>query len=161
MAGSGAVFRVTSSGDTEASVGSSEKIEFNGGAVPDSTGKLVATGFRAIRDLSFHPNPRRALTKIQDNLLGTLEITVTGYFVDHDGTTAPTNFFNWSKDPAQNSDFEFGRFGLRLDDFAGGLLNLTPSATIGYIMYDVDIQDSESPRDEVGFIARFYRNGSI
>jgi len=161
MAGTGAIFRVTSTGDTESSVASTEKIEFNGGSAPDTTGKLTATGFDTIRDLSFHPNPRRALTKIQDNLLGTLEVTITGHFVDHDSTIGPLNFFNWSKDPATNDDFPFGRFGLRLDDFGGGALSLTPSATIGYILHIVHVEDAESPRDIASFVAKLYRNGSI
>lgn len=161
MAGSAAIFRLTNAGDTEVSVGASEKIEFNQGLVPDATGRMIATGFRMIRDTSFHPNPRRALDKIQDNLLGTLDVTVTGYFTRHSTTGGPINFFNWQKDPAQVTDFPFGRFGLRLDDFAGGVLDLTPSAITGYILYDIDIQDVESPRDELGFIAKFYRDGTI
>jgi len=162
MAGTGAIFRTAAVGETEADARTAnEIIEFNGGAVPDSTGRLVATGFRMTRDVSPHPNPKRALTKWQDNLLGVMEVTVTGYFVDHDATTGPTQFFNWQKEAATNSSLEFGQFGLRLDDFAAGVLDLTPSGTIGYILVDVEVQDVESPRDEVGFIARFVRNGDI
>jgi len=162
MAGTGSIFRIDSNGQTETTARSAGQIiEFNGGTVPDTTGRLVATGFRMTRDVAFHPNPRRALTKIQDNLLGVMEIIVTGYFVDHDATGGPAKLFNWSKDAAVNASLPFGRFGLRLDDFAQGTLNLTPSSTIGYILYDIDVQDVEIPRDEVGFIAKFYRNGSI
>lgn len=163
MAGTGAIFRIDAVGETEANAKTAgEIIEFNTGAVsPDSTGRIVATGFRMIRDVSPHPNPKRALTKWQDNLLGTMEITVTGYFVDHEATNGPIKLFNWQVAPATNSSLQFGRFGIRLDSFANGALNLTPSGTIGYILVDVDVQDVESPRDEVGFIARFVRNGSI
>lgn len=162
MAGSGSIFRLDANGDTEAdAVISTQIIEFNGGSVPDNTGKLVATGFRMIRDLSPHPNPKRALTKWQDNLLGTMEVTITGYFVDHDATQGPAKFFVWQRDPATNSSLEFGRFGLRLDDFAGGTLDLTPSATVGYLLADVQVEDVESPRNEVGFIAKLIRNGAI
>ena len=162
MAGTGAIFRTDAVGETEADARTAgEIIEFNGGTVPDSTGRLVATGFKMTRDVSPHPNPKRALTKWQDNLLGIMEVTVTGYFVDHDSTTGPTQFFNWQTEAATNSSLEFGQFGLRLDDFGNGILNLTPSATIGYILVDVEVIDNEVPRDEVGFIARFVRNGSI
>ena len=116
MPGTGVIYRVTNTGDTEGSVANSEKVEFNGGVAPDTTGKLVHTGFHAVRDLSFHPNPRRALTKIQDNLLGTIEIVVTGYFTNHSTTLGPGNMYDWQADPAANTDFPFGRFGLRLDD---------------------------------------------
>ncbi len=161
MAGTGAIFRCTNTGDNESNVSNANKIEFNGGAVPDTTGRLVATGFRMTRDVNIHPNPRRALDQIQDSLLGIFEITITGYFIDHDNTAAIGQFVNWSKDPSVTDDFPFGRFGLRLDDFGQAALSLTPSGTIGYIMHDLEVQDAESPRDEVGFIARFYRNGTI
>lgn len=161
-AGTAAIFRIATAGETEDNAKTdNEIIEFNTGAAPDSTGRLVATGFRMIRDVSPHPNPKRALTKWQDNLLGTMEVTVTGYFVDHDSTAGPTQFFNWQKEATQNASLPFGQFGLRLDDFASGTLNLTPSAAAGYFLVDVDIQDVETPRDEVGFIARFIRNGTI
>ena len=157
--GAGSIYRLTTAGQNEDSLGSTESIEFNGGAVPDQTGKNHATGFRSTRDLSFHPNPRRALTKIQDNLLGLKMITVTGYFIKHQSTLGPANFDLWQNEVALNSDFPFGRFGLRLPDFANGLLTLLPTSTKGYILYEVDIQDVESPRDEVQFIATLYRNG--
>ena len=161
-AGTAAIFRTLIVGDTEADAKTAGNIiEFNSGAAPDSTGRMVATGFRMIRDVSPHPNPKRALTKWQDNLLGTYEITVTGYFTNHDATVGPGKFINWQVAPTQNSALPFGNFGLRLDDFAGGALDLTPSATIGYFLVDVDIQDAESPRDEVSFVAKFIRNGSI
>lgn len=161
MAGGAALFRLTNSGDTEASVGSGEKIEFNTGAVPDSTGRVIHTGFRAVRDLNFHPNPRRALDQIQDSLLGTLEITLTGYFIEHDTTIGPKNLFDWQKDPTRTTDFPFGRFGLRQDDFAANLLDLVPTASIGYMLNIVEVNDVETPRDEASFIVKLYRNGSI
>jgi len=159
MAGTGAIFRIDTAGETESDARTAgEIIEFNGGTVPDATGKIIATGFRMLRDVSPHPNPRRAGTKWQDNKLGTTEVIVTGYFNDHDTTTGPAQFYNWQKEDATNSALPFGRFGLRLNDFAGGTLDLTPSAVAGYILVDVDVQDLESPRDEVSFVARFYRS---
>lgn len=162
MAGSGAIFRINAPGDVEADAKTAgEIIEFNGGDAPDATGKMIATGFRMIRDVSPHPNPKRALTKWQDNLLGTMEVIVTGYFKDHDATAGPAQFFNWQKEPTKNAALPFGQFGLRLDDFAGGTLNLTPSASAGYFLVDVDIQDVQTPRDQVTFVARLIRNGAI
>jgi len=54
----------------------------------------------------------------------------------------------------------FGRFGIQIDSFAGGLLNETPTAILGYILYDVDVQDVDNPRDKVPFTAKFYLNGT-
>ena len=114
-----------------------------------------------VRDINFHPNPRRPLDQLQDGLLGTLEVTVTGYFKDHDSTQGPAKFFNWQREPAMTNALKWGRFGLRLDDFAGGMLDLTPSDTTGYVLWDVEVTDAESPRDQVSFIAKLYRNGTI
>jgi len=162
MAGTGSIFRIDANGDTEATARTaSEIIEFNGGTVPDSTGRLAETGFHETRDINFHPNPRRALDQLQDGLLGILEVTIAGWFVDHDTTTGPAKFLNWGKEVAMNSSLKWGRFGLRLDDFAGGALDLTPSTTTGYVLHDVEVINVERPRDQVGFIAKLYRNGTI
>ena len=162
MAGTGAIFRVTNTGDNEGNVSSANKIEFNTGALlPDTTGRMIHIGFRAVRDINFHPNPRRDLDQIQDGRLGNLTVPVTGYFINHMTTGGPLNLFNWQANAASNGDFPFGRFGLRLTDFAGSMLDLTPSATIGYILYDVECDDLESPRDEIAFTLKVYRNGSI
>ena len=122
------IFRFTVPGDTENDVGSTEKIIFNSGTVPDSTGKLVTTGFRMASDLNPHPNPDTPLNQIQDSLLGVVEVTVAGYFVNHNSTKGPANLYNWSVDPDTNDDFRKGRFGLTLSTMAG-ILDIVP--TIG------------------------------
>jgi hypothetical protein len=161
-AGSGAIFRIATAGETEADAKTAgEIIEFNGGTDPDATCKMIATGFEMTRDISPHPNPKRALTIWQDNLLGTMEVIVTGYFKDHDATAGPGQFFNWMKEPTKNASLPFGQFGLRLDDFGQNALDLTPSAVAGYFLHRVSVQDVESPRDQVTFIARLIRNGTI
>ena len=120
-----AIYRFTSPGDTFGGIGSGEKIEFLPGAVPDSTGRNIKTDFHMRRDINPHPNPRRKLNKIQDSLLGMMEVTVTGYFVDRATTVGPKNLFNWQVEDAVNNTFEWGRFGITLDSFAAGLLNVT------------------------------------
>ena len=92
------IFRLTNPGDTEANVDSTEKIIFNTGTVPDSTGFLVSPSFRMVSDLNPHPNPNRKLNKIQDSLLGVVEVIVAGYFLNHDNTLGPRNLYNWSID---------------------------------------------------------------
>jgi len=155
------IYRKTLIGDTESGLGPTEKIRFNAGTVPDSTGKLVSTGFRMNRDVSFHPNPRRVLDQIQDNLLGRLEVSVAGYFKDHDATLGPRNLYDWQVGTGVNNAMPFGRFGLLLDDFANNKLDINPTATLGYILFDIEVKDNETPRDQVDFIARFYLNGTI
>jgi len=156
-----AIFRLTNPGDTEASVGSSEKIIFNSGSVPDNTGRLVKTGFRMVSDLNPHPNPDTPLNQIQDSLLGVVEVTVAGYFVDHNNTLGPTNLYNWSVDPDTNDDFRKGRFGLTLASM-NGILSKVPTtglAGTGYMLSEAEAFDEEKPRTEVSFIAKFFLNG--
>jgi len=158
-----AIFRLTAPGDTESSVGSSEKIIFNTGAVPDSTGRLVTTSFRMASDLNPHPNPNIAGVIVQDSLLGITEVTVAGYFVSHNSTIGPKNLFNWSVEPDVNTNFRRGRFGLTLATMAG-ILDLVPTVGldgVGYMLSEIDVQDIENPRDEVPFIAKFIRSGTV
>lgn len=157
------IFRLTNPGDTEASVANTEKIIFNTGTIPDSTGKLHTTSFRMASDLNPHANPDIALNPIQDALLGVLEVTVAGYFVNHNATIGPKNLFNWSVEPDVNSDFQFGRFGVTLATMAS-ILDVVPTTGLtgtGYMLAEIDVIDAESPRTEVGFIAKFLRNGTI
>ncbi len=155
------LYRFTSTGDTLVGLTDSEKIEFNLGTAPDSTGRMFSSKMLMNRDVNIHPNPRRALDQVQDSLLGLLNVVVNGYFVSHKTTLGPKNFFNWQVDPATNGDFPFGRFGLQLNGFANGLLNLTPTNLTGYILYNVEVDDVEDPRDEARFTAELYRNGDI
>jgi hypothetical protein len=159
MAGDIAVFRVTNPGDNESNVGNSEKIEFNTGAVPDATGKMVESSWQSRRDLSIHPNPNRALNTIQDGKLGTIEVILTGYIKDPRSTVIPVNLFNWMSQTATNNDFKFGRFGIRNDDMS--VIDLTPSAALGYILHDVYVQRVLNSPNEQGIILKFYRTGSI
>ena len=89
-----------------------------------------------------------------------MEVTIAGYFKDHDETLGPQNLYNWGVEPAQNAAMPFGIFGLELDQFANGLLDENPTATLGYILYDFEVNDVETPRDQVEFIARLYLNGT-
>jgi len=158
------IFRLTNPLDTEASVGNTEKIIFNTGTIPDNTGKHVRTSFEMVTDLNSHPNPQRALNFIQDSLLGILEVTVAGYFINHTNTLGPRNLFNWSVDGKENDDFINGRFGLTIDSFSNGLLNVIPTTGFngtGYMLSSIFVEDVEDPRTEVPFIAKFFRNGSI
>ena len=157
------IFRFTSPGDTIGSIADSEKIEFNTGTIPDNTGRLVAPSFRMASDLNPHPNPDTKLNPIQDSLLGVVEVIVSGYFVDHNNTIGPKNLYNWSVDEDVNDDFQFGRFGLSLATMAG-ILNVTPTVGIngtGYMLSEIEVIDIETPRTQVGFIAKFLRNGTI
>ncbi len=156
------IFRLTDSGDTEASVADTEKIEFNAGTVPDSTGKLTNIGIRMATDLNPHPNPDISLTPFQDSLLGPLEVTIAGYFVNRNFTIGPTNLKLWAKQPKETDDFENGRFGLSLAAL-NSALNLIPTTGIngtGYEISEIDIQNIGDP-PKATFIVKLLQNGKI
>ncbi len=157
------IFRLTDDGDTEASVGDTEKIVFEPGTVPDSTGRLVTSGLRFATDLNPHPNPGISLNPFQDSLLGPLEITIAGYFVNRDKTLGPTNLKLWAKQAKESDDFENGRFGLNLSAL-NGALNLIPTTGrngTGYEISEIDIQYMSEPTPKVGFIVTLLQNGRI
>ena len=157
------IFRFTDPADNEGNIADTEKIEFNTGLVPDATGKLTRTSFRMVSDLNPHPNPDIALNQIQDSLLGVVEVTVAGYFIDHNNTEGPANLYNWSVDPDVNDDFRKGRWGLILASM-NGILSLTPTvglAGTGYMLAEIDVQDVEDRTQGIPFIAKFFRNGTI
>lgn len=172
MAVDAILYRYTTSIDTLAGLGATEKIEFNLEATkPDDTGRLTFPAFRMSRDTNIHPNPRRVLDQIQDSLLGIFEITLNGYFIKHNATLGARNLFNFQVGEGINTEFTAGRFGLQLASF-DGLLTLEPTGVTaegidptnkpkGYVLYDIEILDVENPRDEVHFTAKLYRNGDI
>ena len=114
-----------------------------------------------VSDLYPHPNPDIALNQIQDSLLGVVEVTIAGYFVNHNATIGPANLYNWSVDPDVNDDFRKGRFGATLATMAG-ILDIIPTVGlngIGYMLSEVFVDDIEYPRTEVPFIVKFFLNG--
>ena len=160
LAGTNSIFRVTAPGDTELNVTSANLIEFNTGAVvPDATGRMQETRVHDIEDISFQPNPNRHLDQLQDGKLGTREYILTGYIKKTGTSNIVVNLSNWMAQDKTNSDFKFGRFGVRLDDMSDD--NLSPSGTIGLLLYDVERYRPENEPEIIGFILKLYRNGSI
>jgi len=158
MAGTGAIFRSNAPGDTESSVSSANKIEFNGGAVPDSQGNLQSTRVHMIEDISIHSTPKKHLSRIQANKLGTKEAVLAGYFKSPNTATGIGNLNNWMITDKTNAALSRGLFGIRIDWVSAW--NLTPSATVAYILYDVEIVTDPDDPDSAGFIAKLYMNGS-
>jgi len=158
MAGTGAIFRSTLVTDTEVSLGTTEKVEFNVGAVPDANSNLVETSGELKEDISIHSTPKKHLARIQANKLGTNMITVTGYFTDPDGSLGFANFINWMTTDKTNANLPRGRFGIRLDDLTNR--NLTPSATVAYILHRFFWRRPTDSPEEIQFIAELYQNGT-
>jgi len=161
MAGGSAIFRIATSGDTEATARTAKDIiEFDGGSVPDQTGSMVETDIRWKRDVNPHPNPRRSMTKWQDGKLGIIEVTIAGYFTDKTNTVGPHLFHNWQVESGTNASLPWGRWGIRVDDFSTATINLVPTSTEAYLLHDAYVTARETDRGTLGFIAKFYRNGA-
>lgn len=152
MAGQSCLFRLTTAGENEGAVGGTEKIEFNGGVVPDAKGFLEGTDFEMGTAIGEMGTPGANLTSLQDGGLYDTIITIKGLFEDRN--TAPSsaiNLFNWMNQNKDNDDFPEGRFGLRLNDF--GIFDLTPSGTLGYYLQYVKWIVEGEYFQPVGFIA--------
>ncbi len=160
VAGTASIFRIDANTETETSAETANQtVEFNGGANPDALSSTDSLEVHYIEDVSIHPNPNRHLSQIQDGKLGTLEIILKGHFKTPNSAGAIAKFNNWMINDKTNASLPFGRFGLRYDNMSQ--LNLTPSTTIGYILYDFVVKDVEEYQDKAEFTARLYRNGAI
>lgn len=157
------IFRLTDPGDTESSVGSTEKIEFNTGAiVPDTTASLITSTVRLATDINTHSNPDINLSPFQNSLLGPLEIVLSGYFIDRDATLGPDNLILWAKEGSENDNFENGRIGLSLTTM-NGALSLVPTVGIngtGYEITDLVIE-SVSDLPKIVFSITLRQNGTL
>ena len=159
QAGTAAVFRIDAVGNTEATAKTANEIvEFNGGDNPDALGSTDSLEVSLIEDVSLHPNPNRHLTQIQDGKLGVKEIILKGFFKTPDSAGGIAKFNNWMVNNKTNAALPYGRFGLRYDNMSQ--FDLTPSATVGYILYDFKVRDVEEYQGKAEFVARFYLNGT-
>ena len=160
VGGTASIFRIDANTETETTAeAANQTVEFNGGVNPDALSSTDSLEVHYIEDVSIHPNPNRHLSQIQDGKLGTLEIILKGFFKTPNSAGAIAKFNNWMINDKTNASLPFGRFGLRYDNMSQ--LNLTPSTTIGYILYDFIVKDVEEYQDKAEFTARLYRNGSI
>jgi len=159
MAGESCIYRINSNGQTESSSGIT-KIEFDTGVVPDAKGHLQSCSWRMVRDLTWHPNPDRALAYIQDGLLGLMEITIAGFVDSAKTANADVVLYNWQKEPGTvPGSLKFGRWGLRINEMPN-IFNLTPSNSSAYIIADIQYNNVVDFRSEASFIIRMYRNGT-
>lgn len=159
MAGTASIFRIAVTGETEVdAVTANQIIEFNDGTNPDARSFLETATWQWIEDTSAHPNPNKALNKIQDGLLATREVTLTGWFEDPDNAGGIAKISNWMKDAKTNASLPNGRFGVRIDDLS--TLDINPSAATAYLLHDANV---EIPRDhpfEANFTLKLYLVGT-
>ena len=159
QAGSASIYRIDVGGDTEATAKTANQIiEFNGGDNPDAKSFLERVNHHWVEDISKHPNPNKALDRLHDSLLGTRSLILEGWFEDPDNAGALVRLSNWMGDPKTNTALEFGRFGVRVDDFSN--LDIAPSATVAWMLYDAEVDIPPDHPYECNFTLRLWLNGT-
>ena len=160
MAGTASVYRITSNGQTESNARSlNQIIEFNTGATnPDGRSFLESFSNHWMEDISEHPNPKKALNKLQDALLGKRELILNGWFEDPDNAFAIVVLANWMNDPKTNASLPAGRFGVRIDDMTDIDVD-PPTATTAYLLYDAVVEVPPDHPFEANFTLKFWLNG--
>jgi hypothetical protein len=143
---------------------SSDKIEFNSGAVVNEQGRIIQTKFTISSSVAVNEMPG-AVDKLQDTGVQGITIYVTGSIEDPktSGKLSAHKFKQWMLEDKTNSSFPKGRFGLRLNDF--DVLNLTPSNASnnerGYILSNIEfIRDGET-KGKLQFVATLRFNGLV
>ena len=159
-AGTASIFRLSTGTTTEAAAkAANDIIEFNGTSLnPDDNGSITLMELHYIEDLSIQPNPNRHLSEIQDGKLGTMELIITGNFKNPHTAGGIAKFQTWMINDKDDTTFVFGRFGIRYNKMTQ--IEVLPTATQGYILFDFQLTDVEEFQNKVNFIARFYKNGT-
>lgn len=159
--GTAAIFRIDANGDTETTATSGNQIiEFNLGATnPDGRSHASSLEWGFVEDLGIHPNPNRHLSRISDSKLGTIGFKITGYFDRPSSAGGIARSINWMSQDKTNASLPHGRFGLRWDNMSQA--DLTPSSTIGLILYDFKVTDIPEFQSHADFVALLYRSGSV
>jgi hypothetical protein len=159
VAGTASLFRIDTTGQTETTAeAAGNTVEFNGGTTPDAKSFLETARAQWVEDISEHPNPKKALNNLQDGLLKHRELVLTGWFEDPNNASGIAKLGTFMKDAKTNASLPFGRFGVRIDDIS--VWNQTPSASVGYILYDVDIHIPEDHPYEANFTIKLWMNGT-
>jgi hypothetical protein len=143
---------------------STDKIEFNGGAVVNEQGNIIQTKFIISSSVAVNELPG-AVDKLQDTGVQGITIYVTGSIQDPqvDGLDTAQKFKQWMLEDKTSTALPKGRFGLRLNDFTA--LNLTPSNASnnerGYILSNVEFIRDGDTKGKLQFVATLRFNGSI
>lgn len=154
------IFRFTTSGTTETAT--SDKVEFNGDAIiPDEksfiqTIKPIMSLVGQENDTPDSNNP----SLLDETGLAFVGLEIVGYFKGNESLRpfAINTLRNWMQADKTNSDFPFGRFGIRND--IDGDFDLVPTATEGYILEYFDVVYDYTNRD-YKFLIKLRFNGDI
>lgn len=154
MAGNSAIWR-----DGTEAAATTDKIEFNTGAVVTPGGNIMNTSFNISTGIARNERPG-AMDKLQDTGVNGVTITVTGTAEDPEGTGATLGhkLKEWALEAKTvATTFPKGRFGLRLDDFV--VFNMTPTTLKGYMLENVDFRRDGETKGKIEFVLTLRFNG--
>ncbi len=159
-AGTASIFRLSTGTTTEAAAKTAgDIVEFNGTSLsPDDNSTISNMTLHYVEDLSIQPNPNRHLSQIQDGKLGTMELIIKGQFKNQLSAGGITKFQTWMINDKSDTTFIYGRFGIRYNKMTQ--VEVLPTATQGYILFDFIIDDVDEFQNIAKFTARFYKNGT-
>ena len=87
---------------------------------------------------------------VQDMGLDGADVVITGLFKDVDSShDSITKLLTWMRKDKTATDFEEGRFGLRLDDFP--YFNMVPTSNYGYVISNPEFIRSGEEDNKAGF----------
>lgn len=122
--------RIWRDNNNPSSAAANEKVEFNGGALPDNTGGVVQNTITLTSAIAVNAKPKKQLDELQDTGLSTITFQITGHIKDPKNSAIPDIIKKWLCTPKfVISTFPKGRFGIQLDDFPH--YNVRPNANRG------------------------------
>lgn len=153
MAGNSRIWRDSNT------VPASDIVEFNAtAALPDSTGSVQQTSIQLTSAVSINPKPKGKLDELQDTGFSSCTFTITGFIEDPTNSQIPNIIKGWMIDDKATATYDFGRFGIELDDFPW--FDVHPNANRGCILSDWNWIRAGETRGKAEFVAtvRFNAN---
>lgn len=151
-----AIWRSTSGSGLESN---GEVIEFNSGAVPDSTGAIVESNIKMEVGFADNPKASGAVNEIQDTGLARIPLIITGRIKAPRTSDIPGILKKWLIEDKTNGSFAKGRFGLRLGDFPA--FNMRPTLGRGYMLVNIEFAREGEFSGRLIFIATLRFNGDV
>lgn len=162
-----AIFRVTTTGDTEGTVPANEKILFNPSPANVSINEAYVFNTEIFYRNSIPENPKVAgqINEVQDMGLDGIDVQLTTRFLNSSNATTNSKMDvlrKWLIEDKTNPAFPKGRFGLRVDDIP--IFNVTPigppgSPRFAYVLANVRFTRPEDQKNKVDLIITLRYSG--
>ena len=159
MAGNSAIWRATGTDGSEGAASTDELIEFNEGAVPNTTAHIITTEIDYDAEPAQNEKAAGQANEYQDVGFHTTTVVVTGSLETPNTTDVSGIIKKWLIEDKTNGTFDKGQFGLRLND--NPINNLTPVAGRGYILGTFKLVRPVEFQGKLDFIAKLFFNGSV